>query len=229
MVRILYTCTDSPPGRAVQMALKYLNLDYEYKDVDFDNGEHFSPTFLKMYPQGEIPVLDDNGFILGESVAINQYLADEYAVDDTFYPKSPKIRAIVNHRLAFHVSTYYRRIHDYMILPMDYKLERTADNLKKLNHAVQIFNKFLKDQGTSYVAGEHVTIADLSLLMGTIALDAMEYDFKPFPEVLSWYKNFQSSQVKLWDVAKEGLAGLTYYNKNPRDLSHLNHPLHPTK
>lgn len=45
---ILYTCTDSPPGRAVQMAIAYLNVPYEIKNVDFDIGEHFSQEFLKV-------------------------------------------------------------------------------------------------------------------------------------------------------------------------------------
>lgn len=45
---ILYTCADSPPGRAVQMALVYLNVPYTVKDVNFDAGEQFSDEFLKV-------------------------------------------------------------------------------------------------------------------------------------------------------------------------------------
>jgi glutathione S-transferase len=44
--RILYTCSDSPPGRAVQIVLKYLDIPYTIKTVDFDSGEHFSEYFL---------------------------------------------------------------------------------------------------------------------------------------------------------------------------------------
>lgn len=45
---VLHTCTDSPPGRTVQIALKFLGIPYEIKTVDFDNGEHFSEEFLKV-------------------------------------------------------------------------------------------------------------------------------------------------------------------------------------
>lgn len=45
---LLYTCDDSPPGRAVQMALAYLNVPYTIKTVNFDEGEHFSEEFLKV-------------------------------------------------------------------------------------------------------------------------------------------------------------------------------------
>jgi glutathione S-transferase len=37
--RVLYTVGDSPPGRAVQMCMAYLDLTYEVQEVDFDNGE----------------------------------------------------------------------------------------------------------------------------------------------------------------------------------------------
>lgn len=43
---ILFTCDDSPPGRAVQMALTYLNVPYKIQTVNFDVGEHFSKEFL---------------------------------------------------------------------------------------------------------------------------------------------------------------------------------------
>ena len=52
---------------------------------------------------------------LYSSVAILQYLADKYKKDETFYPVDPEQRALVNHRLAFHLSTYYRTIVDYMV------------------------------------------------------------------------------------------------------------------
>lgn len=48
-------------------------------------------------------------------MAILQYLADKYKVDETFYPADAQQRAVVNHRLAFHMSTYYKAIVDYVV------------------------------------------------------------------------------------------------------------------
>lgn len=70
---------------------------------------------LQLNPQKEIPVLDDNGFLLGESIAIMQYLCEQYASDSSLYPKEPKKRAIVNHRLNFNMQFYYKHISVYAV------------------------------------------------------------------------------------------------------------------
>lgn len=98
------------------------------------------------------------------SVAIVQYLADKYCKDDTFYPKDAKARAVVNHRLAFHLSTYQKRVYDYIILPFDYLYEQTEDNLVKLKHAVKILDQFLSRQGTPFVAGGELYVVRHCLL-----------------------------------------------------------------
>lgn len=75
---------------------------------------------------------------------------------------------------------------------------------------------------------DHLTIADLPLVMGTVAMVAMDFSLDNYPHVHQWFSNFQESEPKLWAIAKEGLDGLAFYNKNPRDMSHLRHPIHPT-
>ena len=74
-----------------------------------------------MNPQKEIPVLDDNGFYLGESIAIMQYLCDKYHPESTLYPKEPTQRAIVNHRLLFNMGFYYNNISQYVVCNRIYK------------------------------------------------------------------------------------------------------------
>lgn len=113
---------------------------------------------------------------------------------------------------------------------MDYAgYERTDEKLAKTNHALKVFNEFLRRDATNYVAGATLTIADLPFVMGTVALKAMDFDFTAFPYVTSWYEQFQRNHADLWAVAAEGLKGLTYYNKNPRDLTSLKHWYHITK
>lgn len=79
------------------------------------------------------------------------------------------------------------------------------------------------------VCAEHLTIADPPLIMATVVLDVMKFDFSPYPEVAKWYQHFQTAAPQLWQFASECIDGIHHYVKNPRDMSQLKHPLHPTK
>lgn len=95
------------------------------------------------------------------SVAIIQYLAEKYGQTSCetmqmFYPlNNPLQRSVIHHRLAFHLSTFQRRVYDYMILPMDYDYQRTDENRIKLTHALAIFDEFLKRHQTHQQSDEN--------------------------------------------------------------------------
>ncbi|MDO8425288.1 MAG: glutathione S-transferase family protein [bacterium] len=63
----------------VHWALHEMGLTYETVSVQFAKGEHKAPSFLAMNPMGQVPVIDVDGFVLPESVAITQYLALKFA------------------------------------------------------------------------------------------------------------------------------------------------------
>ncbi len=54
---------------------------HERIDAGGDYGGLDTPDFLARNPNGRIPVIDDDGFVLWESQAIIRYLADRYATD----------------------------------------------------------------------------------------------------------------------------------------------------
>jgi len=220
----LYHLSDSPPCLMVRMGLKYLGLESDLIDVDFLKGEQFSKEYLEKNPQGEVPLLDDNGFLLNESVAILQYLAEKYKVDETFYPTDPQKRAIVNQRLAFHLSSYYKAIVDYIILPACYAYSKTDASKKMLEHTVGVFNTIMAKQGERYAAGNHLTIADLPLALGTVCLEIIEFDLGNYENVQTWYQNLKTSHPDLWEYGKICLIELAEFVKSPPDFSHLNHP-----
>src|SRR5437773_3385540 len=64
--------------------LEELGLPYENVKVSFVN-ETRTPAFLKLNPNGHIPVLQDGDLTLWESMAINLYLARRY--DKGLWPK----------------------------------------------------------------------------------------------------------------------------------------------
>ena len=82
-------------SRRVLITANYLNSEVELVLVDLFNGEQNSPEFLKLNPNHCVPVLEHNGFVLWESYAIMQYLAD-MTPNQTLYPTDIQARADVN-------------------------------------------------------------------------------------------------------------------------------------
>src|SRR5215468_4620638 len=73
----IYGIPRSRAFRTLWMA-KELGLDYENVAVDFANDGTRTPQYLAVNPNGHVPAIDDNGFVLWESMAINLYLAKKY-------------------------------------------------------------------------------------------------------------------------------------------------------
>lgn len=225
----LYAVADGPPSLACRMTLKALNIPFELVDVNYNEGEHLTDEYAKLNPQKEIPVLDDDGFILGESIAIMQYLCDKYAPDNQLFPKDPKERAIVTHRLCFNMGFYYSYISQYAIAPIFFDYPRSPLALHKVNLALGAFETYLTRTQTKYAAANHLTIADLALVAGTLSLESIDFDLKDYPLVQDWYKTFKKEYPELWAVAEPGMKIIADFEKNPPDLSKLKHPLHPAR
>ncbi len=73
----LYGAMTSRAHRTVWM-LKELKLAFEHVPTHFLDGSTRQPAFLSINPNGRVPVIDDAGFIVCESMAINLYLAKKY-------------------------------------------------------------------------------------------------------------------------------------------------------
>lgn len=73
----LYGAMASRAHRTVWM-LKELALPYEHVPTHFMDGSTRRPEFLVINPNGRVPVINDEGFIVYESMAINLYLAKKY-------------------------------------------------------------------------------------------------------------------------------------------------------
>jgi glutathione S-transferase len=63
--------------RTLWMAAE-LGLDYALDPVEWSAAELKSPAFLTLNPAGQIPTIEDEDFVLAESLAINLYLAKTY-------------------------------------------------------------------------------------------------------------------------------------------------------
>ena len=92
----LYSYFRSSASFRVRIALALKGLDYEYASVHLlkDGGEQLSAGFMAINPAALVPVLDDDGTILTQSLAIIEYL-DETRPQPSLLPGDPVARARV--------------------------------------------------------------------------------------------------------------------------------------
>src|SRR4051794_14117356 len=92
---ILYYGAISPKARRALAALYQLGFEPELKPVEFFSPTFDEQAFARLNPNGLVPILDDDGFVLWESNAIMQYAADRKG-DGSLWPKDPRGRADVS-------------------------------------------------------------------------------------------------------------------------------------
>ncbi|KAJ8961966.1 hypothetical protein NQ317_004276 [Molorchus minor] len=139
----------------------------------------------KINPQHTVPTIDDNGFHLWESRAIMIYLQNQYGKNDSLYPRDPKKRAVVDQRLYFDLGTLYARFADYYYPVIFAGASYDPAKLEKINEAMDIFESLLAN--SPYAAGDHLTLADLSLVASISTWEIMGYDLSPYKNIRSWY------------------------------------------
>ncbi len=186
----LYYHPMSPNARRALMTAIHLGLPLERVLVDMAKGEHKRPDYLKLNPNGKVPTLDDDGFVLWESRAIMTYLADKAAAD-TVYPRELRARADVNHWLfwdAVHFSpavqllTFERVIKSLfgMGTPDAKEIERGERMLAPLLH---VLDGHLADR--EWLCGTAPTLADLSAATPLVTSDRAQIVLPS--HVASWF------------------------------------------
>ncbi|HAA91512.1 MAG: glutathione S-transferase [Rhodospirillaceae bacterium] len=70
-----------------------LGIEYDREDVGGAFGKNDQPDYLAMNPNGLVPTIIDDGFVLWESNAIVRYLANKHGDGSDIWPNDPQIRA----------------------------------------------------------------------------------------------------------------------------------------
>ena len=186
----IYGVARSRAFRTLWMA-KELGLDYEHVKVDFAIGETRTPAHLALNPNGHVPVIDDDGFILWESMAINLYLAKKYGAG-RLYPTRLEDEARA-WQWSFWGMTEIERpvliaLFNRAILPEDKRDPAAADAAEKsLAQPLGVLEGVLGP--TLYLLGDHFTVADLNAASILAWARPAQIDMSPFPKVAEWLKN----------------------------------------
>jgi len=185
MIR-LYGIRASRAARCIWM-LEELGLEYENVPVSF-LGDAQKPEYLAINPNGRVPALvDDDGTVVWESLAINLYLAEKY--DRGLRPRSAAERG---HALqwSFWAATEVESgvvdafVHRVM-LPEGQRDAAIADaGEAKLQRPLPVLDRHLAER--SYLLGEAFTVADLNVCSVLGIARVARIDLAKQPHVQRW-------------------------------------------
>jgi len=182
----LYYHPVSSNSRRVLLTAILLELKLELSVVNLLNRDHRAESYLRINPNGKVPLLEDGDFLLWESHAIMQYLADKHD-GIALYPDQIQQRADVNRWLfwsAYHFTPAVgiisrERVSKEMVGGAGHPdPAEIARGEALLTTAAQVLDAHLADK--QWIAQDRLTLADLAIaspLMHTVAaqLPVMEY------------------------------------------------------
>ncbi|KAJ8718208.1 hypothetical protein PYW07_006138 [Mythimna separata] len=204
----IYKSNLSPPSRAVLMMAELLKLNYVTQDVDLMAGEHRSPDYLEKNPMHTVPVLEDGDFLLADSHAIIIYLVSRHSggQQSKLYPSDLKLRATINQRLFFETSNIAGAAREVVVGVMTGQ-SATANQIENLDEAYGILEKYL--QKTKYVAANHLTIADVSLVAGISSINVLVPVNAKYTRVHAWWNSLKEED---W-YKSANVPGLAQYEE----------------
>jgi len=211
MVLKLYGQGMSTCTRRVGVVLQEKKIPFQLVEVDLRKGEHKHPKYVANQPFGQIPYIDDDGFILYESRAICRYLATKYADQGTpLIPSGIKETALFEQAASTEFSNF-DPFASKAVVERVFKPRRglTPDQavfdelIKGLNEKLDAYEVILGKQ--KYIAGNEFTLADIFHLPYGDMLKATGSNVMTDPSrpnVLRWWTEISSRRS--WVAVKDG-------------------------
>lgn len=148
----------------VLWALEEMALPYRVHGVDHDAGEASAPDYRRISPFEQIPVIDDDGFIVAETGAVLLYLAEK---SGKLIPSDFKGRTTVTRWCFAALTTIEPPLFQIAMIDLMGSADPTGAArrpavVKWAERALASTEAWLADQ--TYVTGEDFTIADILLV-----------------------------------------------------------------
>ncbi|KAG8297319.1 hypothetical protein J6590_037541 [Homalodisca vitripennis] len=201
MPLIFYYMDVSPPARSVDLVIHELGLTVQYKIVDLFKDEQLDPDYLKVNPLHTIPAIDDNGFVLWGSQAINTYLVSKYGKEDSLYPKNLQKRAIVDQRLHYSNDIFYvlKETARTLLRAGKIPLSELFPKIKEIQENVE---KLLT--GQRFIAGDTLTVADHSYVTYMDVFEVLSPTKDKFPLTKQWFARCKETMKDFEKVNNNG-------------------------
>ena len=186
MALTIYGQVQSRTSRVLWLA-KELGLQFEHVPVNQRAGETRTPDFLKINPNGHIPVIRDGDLVLWESLAINEYLIHKHGG-----PLAPKTNDDWG---RFYTWTMWAMTEvepqanlvyqNTVVLPEEKRNPQVAANAREaLKAPLSVLEGALAK--SEYLLGSAFTVVDLNVACTLSNMPRVSYDLTPWPKVAAW-------------------------------------------
>ena len=183
----LYGAMSSRAHRCVWM-LKELGLPFRHVQTPFLDGSTRQPEFLAINPNGRVPVLDDDGFVVWESMAINLYLAKAHG--EAFQPADVREDAQAT-VWSFWVVTevekplLFASANRRLFAPGQRNEEEALMALSKLDRPFKVLDAHLATR--DWLLGPRFSVADLNVATVMDLAPQCGIDLSPWPHMAEWH------------------------------------------
>jgi glutathione S-transferase len=166
-----------------------IGLPYQRIDAGLAFGVVNTPEYRKLNPNGLVPTIDDDGFILWESNAIVRYLAAKHAAG-TLWPADPKVRADADRWMDWCSTTLAPAfVPVFMALvrtppekrnpqAIEDATKKTAEVLARLDGALA---------GRNFVIGDQLSMADIAFGGLVYLINNVAFDRPKLANFDAWY------------------------------------------
>jgi maleylacetoacetate isomerase len=191
----LYSFFRSSAAFRVRIALNLKKVTYETVAIHLRRNDQSKPDYRAVNPQGLVPVLEDGGQRLMQSLAIIEYL-DETRPEPPLLPKDPAERARVR-ALAEIVACDIHPINNLRVLRyLIHELGHDEAAIGKwYNHWIAAGFEALEpllasDRGTGdFCHGSAPGLADIALVPQVVNAERYRLDLTPYPTLVRIFEN----------------------------------------
>jgi glutathione S-transferase len=205
MLRVLGRVT-SINVRKVLWALDELGLNYSREDWGLPNRDPKVPEFLALNPNGQVPVLVEDDYVLWESVAIMDYLNRK--VGGGLLPEDARQQGLVmqwvlwqNNEMGSHWA--YPLMSIIRKAPGFDDPQKVAANIEAWTGKMNIIEAHLAKSG-DFVVGNSFSLADIAITLGLHRWFAIPFEHPPMPASQAYYE-----RMKTRPTAAQWLTGAT--------------------
>jgi glutathione S-transferase len=186
----------------VQWGLEEVGLDYRFHALDQTAGDLDSEMYARISPFHQVPVVDDDGFIVAESAAILLYIADKAG---RLIPRDVQGRTTVTQWCLAAVSTVAPVLQSLDLIEI-FDEKKTATHV--LAETRKLAARWLghverRLEGREWIACTDFTVADIAMasVLRTIRkTDLMD----PFPRLKAYYERCHARPA--WQRTLESAA-----------------------